>query len=123
MTRDTLYYDGNCPLCRAEIDRLRRFSEGRIELRDVHDIEPQEVDIDKTELLARLHLMTADGEWITGLKANIRAWRHTPFRRLWNILDWPLVRLVSYPAYELWLRTRNAPACTADQCGEQNRGR
>ena len=123
MTRDTLYYDGNCPLCRAEIDRLRRFSQGRIELRDVHALEPQEVDIDKTELLARLHLMTADGEWITGLEANIRAWRHTPFRRLWNILDWPLVRLVSYPAYELWLRTRSAPVCTLDQCGEQERGR
>ena len=116
MQKDTLYYDGNCPLCRAEIAKLRRFSKNRIELRDVHHLETGETDIEKSDLLARLHLKTADGEWITGLKANILAWQHTPFRRLWQVLDWPLVNRISYPCYELWLRSRSANTCDTQTC-------
>ena len=126
MQKDTLYYDGNCPLCRAEIAKLRRFSKNRIELRDVHQLEIGETGIEKADLLARLHLKTADGEWITGLKANIRAWQHTPFRRLWQVLDWPLVNRISYPCYELWLRSRGTTACDAESCAtddfERNSG-
>ena len=107
MNKDTLYYDGACPVCSAEVDKLARFSNGRLALEDIHDLDDSDVRLDKQELLSRLHLRTADGEWVTGLKANIRAWQHTPFRYLWRILDWPLVNLVSYRAYEYWLRRRN----------------
>ena len=118
MQKDTLYYDGNCPLCRAEIGKLRRFSNNRIVLRDIHAMTDGETDVAKTDLLARLHLKTGDGEWVTGLAANIRAWQYTPFRHLWRVLDWPLVKRLSYPCYELWLRRRNAPACDDDVCGD-----
>lgn len=114
MDKDTLYYDGACPLCRAEINKLRRFSDGLIELRDVHDLDDDETAIAKADLLARLHLQTAEGQWITGLKANIRAWQNTPFGRLWRVLDWPLVNRVSYPCYEFWLRRRNASNCSIE---------
>ena len=110
MEKDTLYYDGACPLCSAEIDKLARFSRGRIELKDIHELDGNEVSHDKEQLLSRLHLKTADGEWITGLKANIRAWHHTPFRYLWRVLDWPLVNQVSHRCYEYWLRRRNRSA-------------
>ena len=116
MKPDTLYYDGNCPLCRAEIAKLRRFSKDRIALRNVHELEPGETEVAPSELLARLHLRTADGQWITGLDANIRAWRHTPFRWFWQLLAWPLIRWLSYPAYELWLRSRPKPVCDDGYC-------
>ena len=106
MEKDTLYYDGACPICRAEIDKLAGLSKGRLELRDIHRLEGEDPGIDKTALLSRLHLRTADGEWITGLPANIRAWRHTPFGFLWRILAWPLIRVVSHRCYELWLNHR-----------------
>lgn len=111
MDNDTLYYDGACPLCRAEIGKLAKFSRGGLNLVDVHRLERGEAGIDETALLARLHLKTADGEWITGLKANIRAWQHTPFGFVWRVLDWPLVNWFSYRAYELWLQRRNVRAC------------
>jgi len=107
MDKDTIYYDGACPLCSAEIAKLGKFCDGRLVLKDIHTLDGDEASLDKNKLLSRLHLKTADGQWITGLSANIRAWHHTPFRHLWRVLDWPLVRLVSHPCYELWLRWRN----------------
>ena len=106
MNKDTLYYDGACPLCSAEIGKLSAMSREGLTLVDIHQLEPGEVEIDSEQLLARLHLKTADGRWITGLGANIRAWQHTPLRQLWRVLDWPLINLLSYRAYEFWLRRR-----------------
>ncbi|MFT5504302.1 MAG: putative DCC family thiol-disulfide oxidoreductase YuxK [Gammaproteobacteria bacterium] len=108
MNKDTLYYDGACPLCSAEISKLEKFSNGRIELKDIHQLSEDEVSHDKALLLSRLHLKTADGEWVTGLKASIRAWQHTPFRALWRMLDWPLINRVSHFCYEAWLKRRNS---------------
>ena len=107
MDKDTLYYDGACPLCSAEIDKLAKFSDGKLHLKDIHELEGGEVDLDKALLLSRLHLKTPEGEWVTGLSANIRAWRHTPFRGLWGMLDWPLINRFSRWGYEAWLRRRN----------------
>ena len=110
MNRDTLYFDGACPLCRAEIDKLRRFSRGRIRLQNIHELDGDDAALDKALLLSRLHLRTADGTWITGLAANVRAWRHTPFRWLWQVLEWPLVNRVSHWCYERWLQHRRRAA-------------
>ncbi len=107
MEKDTLYYDGACPLCSAEIGKLERLSKGRIELVDIHALEPGACEIDRDQLLSRLHLKTADGRWIIGLSANVRAWRHTPLRHLWRMLEWPLIRPFSHRAYEFWLRRRS----------------
>ena len=118
MKQDTLYYDGACPLCRAEIGKLAKFSNGGLRLVDIHALDAAAVEIEPRELLARLHLKTADGLWITGLKANIRAWQHTPFAALWRVLDWPLINRLSHAAYELWLRRRNAGKCSLPGAAE-----
>jgi predicted DCC family thiol-disulfide oxidoreductase YuxK len=107
MNKDTLYYDGACPLCNAEVNKLKSFSKDRLVLKNIHELDGEDGQLDKQLLLERLHLKTADGQWVTGLKANIRAWHHTPFRRLWGLLDWPLINLVSHRCYEFWLRRRN----------------
>jgi predicted DCC family thiol-disulfide oxidoreductase YuxK len=106
MDKDTLYYDGACPLCSAEIDKLCKLAGDGLVVRDIHKLGEGEDLPDKKRLLSRLHLQTADGQWITGLRANIRAWDHTPLRRLWRLLDWPLISPVSHWCYESWLRRR-----------------
>jgi len=103
----TIWFDGACPLCSAEISKLEKFSSGKLDLQDIHELGDGEVSRNKALLLSRLHLKTADGEWVTGLKANIRAWQHTPFRALWRMLDWPLINRASHWGYEAWLRQRN----------------
>lgn len=107
MKKDTLYFDGACPICSAEVSKLARFSNGKLTLKDIHELDGDDARLDKEALLSRLHLKTAEGEWITGLKANIRAWQHTPFRFLWRMLDWPPIDRISHGCYELWLRRRN----------------
>jgi predicted DCC family thiol-disulfide oxidoreductase YuxK len=107
MNNDTLYYDAKCPVCRAEANKLSRFTRQHLVLQNIHDLDEAEGARDKQTLLSRLHLKTAEGEWLTGLDANIRAWHHTPFRYLWQILHWPLVRPISDWCYERWLDYRN----------------
>ena len=107
MNEDTLYYDGACPLCSAEVSKLKRFSRNKLVVKNIHDLDGEDAGLDKQLLLSRLHLKTADGTWVTGLQANIRAWHHTPFRYLWRLLDWPLINLVSHRCYEFWLRRRS----------------
>ncbi len=107
MDKDTLYYDGACPLCSAEIEKLAKFSNHRLQLQNIHELDGGEAGLDKSTLLSRLHLKTGEGEWITGLSANIRAWQHTRFRLLWRLLDLPLIDRCSRWCYEIWLRRRN----------------
>jgi len=108
MEKDTLYYDGACPLCRGEINKLTKFSKDKLIVINIHDLEADDDVPEKKILLSRLHLKTADGQWLTGLAANIRAWHHTPFRNLWRMLNWPVIRVFSHWAYEFWLRRRNS---------------
>ncbi len=117
MAKDTLYYDGACPICRAEVARLERLAGDRLAFENVHELEADDGLPDKALLLARLHLRTADGDWLTGLDANIRAWGHTPFRRLWELFELPLMRPLGEWAYEFWLRRRRGAAC-GEVCGE-----
>ena len=107
MDKDELYYDGACPLCRGEINKLKKFTKNNLVVINIHDLEKNDNVPDKQRLLSRLHLRTADGQWLTGLAANIRAWHHTPFRHLWRMLNWPVIRFFSHRAYEFWLRRRN----------------
>ncbi len=106
MDRDILYYDGACPICRAEVDKLTRFTGDRLAVVNIHDMLDEDGIPDRPRLLARLHLRTADGTWLTGLDANIRAWRHTPFRRLWELFRLPVLRRIGEWCYEFWLRRR-----------------
>jgi predicted DCC family thiol-disulfide oxidoreductase YuxK len=110
MDREILYYDGACPLCSAEIKKLARFSDAGLELKDIHELDGVEDNLDKDLLLSRLHLKTANGEWVTGLNANIRAWQHTRFGALWRLLDLPVINRFSRRAYEFWLQSRNKKA-------------
>lgn len=107
MDKDTLYYDGACPLCSAEIEKLAKFSGDGLRLKDIHQLKGSAAGLDKSLLLSRLHLQTGDGEWITGLSANIRAWQHTRFGALWRLLDLPLISRLSRWGYEIWLRRRS----------------
>ncbi|MDH3221643.1 MAG: DUF393 domain-containing protein [Gammaproteobacteria bacterium] len=107
MDEDTLYYDGACPICSAEIGKLAKFCDAKLVVRNIHELDADETLSGREQLLARLHLKTADGQWLTGLSANIRAWEHTPIGLLWRMLDWPIIRIFSNWAYEAWLRRRN----------------
>lgn len=101
LQNDSLYYDGSCPLCRKEMNRLSKYQE-RIELIDIHQLEDFSSFPEKQTLLKRLHLKTAEGKWVTGIDANIRAWKHTPYSWLWFPLTFPIVHFFASKVYNQW---------------------
>jgi predicted DCC family thiol-disulfide oxidoreductase YuxK len=100
---DTLFYDGQCPLCVAEVSALRRRSNATLSLSDIHEVPPGADVPDKKVLLSRLHLRAASGEWLTGARANLRAWEHTSNSGWTRIMGWPGIRLLTFLGYEVWL--------------------
>ena len=93
--RDTLCYDGRCPFCTAEVCELSGYAGEQLKLEDINQLKNKKGLPDQKTLLGRLHLKTGDGEWLVGIDANIRAWRHTPSAGLWRILGWPIIRIFS----------------------------
>ena len=103
---ETLYYDGQCPLCTAEIRRLSRYSDHGLRLVDVHDASLDENE--RSERLKVLHLERADGTMLRGLDANLAAWDHTRYGALLGWLKWPVIRHIASFVYHAWAEMRYA---------------
>lgn len=107
-----VYYDGGCPLCRAEI-RSYQATEGGDRLRwvDAQACAPAELgpDLARGDALARLHVRRADGTLVQGAAAFVEVWAALP---RWA----PLARLARLPGalplleagYRGFLRLRRA---------------
>lgn len=103
--RDTLYYDGQCPLCRREISSLRAARGAAIALVDIHSL-GDDTPVDRHELLRTLHLRRADGQWLRGADANVSAWDNTDKARWLALLRWPVARHVVDLGYRPWAAWR-----------------
>jgi predicted DCC family thiol-disulfide oxidoreductase YuxK len=106
QAKDVLYYDGQCPLCNAEMAKLRQCADDRIELQDVHQVPDDPALPSREQLLRSLHLRSAAGGMISGLDANVAAWQHTRYGWLWRVLRWPLVKPVADRLYQFWAGIR-----------------
>jgi predicted DCC family thiol-disulfide oxidoreductase YuxK len=117
---DTLFYDGQCPLCASEIEQLREARGDALALVDIHDLALQSTrdkplnpdsadrsdEPSKDDLLRVLHLRRADGSWLTSADANVAAWESTRHGRLLRVLRWPVLRHAVDMVYALWARWR-----------------
>lgn len=101
---DTLYFDGACSLCAAEIESLRRERGDDLALVDIHSLDTSADERDR--LLRTLHLQRADGTWLKGADANVAAWKGTPKARFLRILRWPVLRGGVDAVYRLWAAWR-----------------
>jgi predicted DCC family thiol-disulfide oxidoreductase YuxK len=99
--KDTLFYDGQCPICTAEVTRLEAQVDEKLICVDIHS--EASVPIDRQALFSQLHLLKADGELLVGLEANVAAWQHTKWRVLASILLWPVIRWFAELGYQGWL--------------------
>jgi predicted DCC family thiol-disulfide oxidoreductase YuxK len=106
MTHDTLYYDGDCPLCSVEMQKLKLQADDQLRLVDIHSLTDNAGLPEKQTLLSSLHLKRADGEWLTGLDANVAAWQHTRFGLFYRWLRWPLLRNFADWLYGRWAQVR-----------------
>jgi predicted DCC family thiol-disulfide oxidoreductase YuxK len=82
----TLYYDGNCALCRAQMARLRRLDKaGRLGFIDIAapDFLPEALGVSRQALGTEIHARTADGRLLAGLDSIIAA--HAAVGRGWLV--------------------------------------
>ena len=102
----TLYYDGQCPLCRAEMTRLEKLKSPRLLLADIHTLPHDATLPDEDSLLRTLHLRLPNGQLLTGAEANVAAWQFTP-RGIWfRWMRWPLIGKLIDLVYDSWARWR-----------------
>lgn len=77
----TVYYDGACPLCRAEIAHYSK-QEGAeaISFVDICAAAPGALgpDLDRDKALGRFHVREADGKLIAGAAGFARVWQRLP---------------------------------------------
>jgi predicted DCC family thiol-disulfide oxidoreductase YuxK len=99
--QDTLFYDGQCPICCTEVKRLEAQVDEDLVCVDIHSA--SNTPLDKQALFSQLHLLKGDGQLLVGLEANVAAWQHTRWRSFANILLWPVIRWFAEVAYRGWL--------------------
>ena len=87
-----VFYDGDCPLCRREIELLRWFDRRRrIRFTNIaaSDFDADSVGIEFDDLMSEIHARLPDGRWIHGVEV---------FRRLYQAVGFgPLVLLSRAP--------------------------
>jgi len=114
---DTLYYDGQCPLCRREMRTLHRLKQDSLHLQDIHGLPDDDSHPPIADLLRLLHLKTDDQQWVIGLPANVRAWSHTGFGWLFRPLLWPGIRQIAERVYQAWANRRYKKRYGCQVCG------
>ena len=109
--RTTVFFDGACPLCRAEIRFYEsRDAEGAFSFVDVSRPDAGLPDtLGRDEALARFHVLSPDGRLLGGAAAFAEVWRRTPgWRWAWRLSTLPGVMVLLETGYRLFLRFRPA---------------
>lgn len=105
----TVYYDGQCALCQAEISYFRVRSEPEsIQFTDVSDPDAHMGDdLDRAKALSRFHVRRSDGALVSGPAAFAEMWSRTPgWRWLAGLTRIPIVIWVLEGVYRVFLRAR-----------------
>lgn len=105
-----VYYDGGCPLCRAEIATYQRAAGGdAVRWVDAHGSAAGELgpDLEVSQALARLHVRRADGTLVQGAAAFAEIWQALPrWRWLAGVARLPWVMPVLDLGYDAFLKIR-----------------
>jgi len=109
MSQLTLYYDGRCPLCQAEMLYLQH--RDRLGLLNCVDITLNDFDANATGLsceraMASIHGRMENGEWVTGIAVFAAAYERVGLRRMAWLLSRPSLQPVLGWGYARFARHR-----------------
>jgi predicted DCC family thiol-disulfide oxidoreductase YuxK len=123
MARPVLIYDGACPFCRRQVDRLLSWTRrGAVETLDLHDPSVVErfPDLTREALLEAMHLVEPSGRVRRGAEAAVRSLASRPvLGRLALVYYVPGIRPFVNAVYA-WVarrRYRLAAGCPDGACG------
>lgn len=102
----TVWYDGDCPICTAEIGLMRRFDRNSA-IKFVDLSLPGGCPTDRAARLARLHAQPRGGSLVSGAAAFVAMWRVLPgLRPLAALASPPPVQWLMERAYLMFLKVR-----------------
>lgn len=107
----TVYYDGSCPLCSAEIAHYRRMDiSRRLVFMDVSKANGAlGPELDRSTLMSRFHVRRSDGTLLSGAAAFVSIWRRLPrWRWVANAAALPGATFLLEMLYRLFLPVRPA---------------
>lgn len=102
-----VFFDGDCPLCRREIDMIRRKDKSRrLLLTDIaaEEFQPSEVPLER--LMKEIHGRFSDGTYVVGVDVFREIYERLGFGRVVGLTRWPVVRTLLGFAYSLFSRIR-----------------
>lgn len=108
--RLTIFYDGGCPLCMAEMRQLQASDrDGKLVFVNLHDVDFSEryPHIDPVRADRLLHGQLESGELLHGLDVTCLAWSLVGKHKWLSVLRWPILRPLSDLAYRLFARYRH----------------
>lgn len=105
-----IFYDAQCPICRWEVDLLRRRSaNGQLRFTPIEEARfaPGSPAPSREQMFARLHARRADGVLINGTDVFRAAYRVAGLGYLARASELPLLRPATDAAYRLFARHRH----------------
>lgn len=80
VPKSTVFFDGSCPLCRAEIGYYRRKDQHRalcfVDISETGSVPPQ--GIARQRAMERFHVRASDGRVLSGAAAFVEVWTRLP---------------------------------------------
>ena len=110
MVELTIFYDGGCPLCLAEMKHLMKLDRNnKIELVDINQENFQAIypDINREQADRILHGQLATGKILLGLDVTHKAWSLVGKGNWTAIIRWPVVRHMADFVYLQFARHRH----------------
>ena len=120
----TVFFDGQCPMCRREIDYYRRLPNlSPIEWVDIADdtTDTSKYGLDRNLAMIRFHVRDRQGQWHTGAWGFVELWRHLPgWRWLARVLTFSRLVPLADRVYARVTQWRLQKKCISGAC-EQTR--
>ena len=116
-----VFFDNDCPLCRREVDFLRRRDkQGKIAFTDIAAQDFRAADYGKSQddLMAEIHGRLPDGTWIVGVEVFRRMYDAVGFGPVVSLTRLPIVRGMLDFAYAAFAKRRLkfTGRCNAGDC-------
>lgn len=105
----TVYFDGDCPICRREIDLMKLLNrKGHLQFIDFSQstYSPEEHGYNQCDLGRVIHARRADGLTITGVEVFRAMWEAIGLGFLANLSRLPLINKLLVKAYTWFGRNR-----------------
>ena len=105
----SVYFDGDCPICRREIDLVKRLNRRqRLKFIDFSTsaYRSGEHGLNQCDLGKVIHARWSDGRVITGVEVFREMWDAVGLGFLANVSRWPIVNGVLLKAYDWFARNR-----------------